>query len=103
MNQAGTYLAENGTTKLIETLASHTAAPIARLINQIAARYTVQVSEKFVAQAVPVIGAAAGASINVIFITHFQKMATAHFTLRRLERKYNRELIQDVYNQVLVE
>ncbi|MEH6408128.1 MAG: EcsC family protein [Leeuwenhoekiella sp.] len=103
MNQAGTFLAENGTTKLIEALASQTAAPIARLINQVAARYTVQVSEKFVAQAVPVIGAAAGASINIIFITHFQKMATAHFTLRRLERKYNRELIREVYNQVLVE
>ena len=102
MNQAGTYIAENGTVKILDVLASQTSTPIARLINQVAARYSLQVSEKFAAQAIPVIGAAAGASINVIFISHFQKMATAHFTLRRLERKYGREVIQQTYNQIFI-
>lgn len=98
MNQASSYIAENGTKKIIETITSQTAAPIAKLINQVAARFSVQVGEKFAAQAIPVIGAAAGASINVLFISHFQKMATAHFTLRRLERKYSKELIKENYN-----
>ncbi|MEH6659467.1 EcsC family protein [Leeuwenhoekiella marinoflava] len=100
MNQASSYIAENGTKKIIETITSQTAAPIAKLINQIAARFSVQVGEKFVAQAIPVIGAAAGASINVLFISHFQKMATAHFTLRRLERKYSKELIEETYTHL---
>ena len=100
MNQTSTYIAENGTKKIIETLASQTAAPIGKLINQIAAKFSVQVSEKFAVQAIPVIGAAAGASINILFITHFQKMATGHFTLIRLERKYSKKLIQETYNRL---
>ncbi|MBA82753.1 MULTISPECIES: EcsC family protein [unclassified Leeuwenhoekiella] len=103
MNQASAYVAENGTKKIIETLATQTTGPISKLISQVAARFSVQVSEKFAAQAIPVIGAAAGASINVLFIKHFQKMATAHFTLRRLERKYSRALIQNTYNEIEVE
>ncbi|MCC4214775.1 EcsC family protein [Leeuwenhoekiella parthenopeia] len=103
MNQASAYVADNGTKKIIETLASQTAGPISKLITQVAARFSVQVSEKFAAQAIPVIGAAAGASINVLFIKHFQKIATAHFTLRRLERKYSRELIQKKYNEIEIE
>ncbi|MFI8379197.1 EcsC family protein [Leeuwenhoekiella sp. NPDC079379] len=100
MNQTSVYIAENGTKNIIETLASQTAAPLAKLINQVAARFSVQVSEKFAAQAIPVLGAAAGASINVLFISHFQKMATAHFTLRRLERKYSKALIQETYEHI---
>ena len=99
MNQTSAYIAENGTKKIIESLASQTAAPIAKLINQVAARFSVQVTEKFAAQTIPVIGAAAGASINILFITHFQKIATAHFSLRRLERKYSKYLIQQTYQQ----
>ncbi|MDP5043897.1 MAG: EcsC family protein, partial [Leeuwenhoekiella sp.] len=64
MNQTSVYIAENGTKNIIEALASQTAAPLAKLINQVAARFSVQVSEKFAAQAIPVLGAAAGASIN---------------------------------------
>lgn len=100
MNQTSIYIAENGTKNIIEALASQTAAPLAKLINQVAARFSVQVSEKFAAQAIPVLGAAAGASINVLFISHFQKMATAHFTLRRLERKYSKALIQETYEHI---
>lgn len=100
MNQASSYIAENGAVKILDVIASQTATPIARLINQVATRYSLQVGEKFAAQAIPVLGAAAGASINIVFISHFQKMATAHFTLRRLERKYGKEFIQQTYKQL---
>jgi hypothetical protein len=46
---------------------------------------------------VPVVGAAGGATVNVLFITHFQAMAGGHFTVRRLERKYGAELVQARY------
>jgi len=51
------------------------------------------VSEKVAAQAIPLIGAAGGALINTIFIDHFQNMARGHFIIRRLERRYDKDLI----------
>ncbi|HEA31553.1 MAG TPA: EcsC family protein [Leeuwenhoekiella sp.] len=49
MNQAGSYIAKNGTSKIIETLAAQSSAPLAQAINQVAARYSLQVGEKFMA------------------------------------------------------
>ena len=98
MGHASTYIAENGTKKILEAIAAQTASPVAKLINQIAARYSIQVTEKFATQAIPIIGAAAGASLNLIFTTHFQKIATAHFNIRRLERKYGMDAVRGVYN-----
>ncbi|WP_031427319.1 EcsC family protein [Flavimarina sp. Hel_I_48] len=100
MSHASTYIANNGTSRVIETLAAQSSAPLAKVIGQVSARYSLQVSEKFMAQLLPVVGGVAGASINVLFIAHFQKMATAHFTLRRLERKYGRSFIQGSYAQL---
>lgn len=68
-----------------------------QLIAAIASRFSIQVSEKFVAQAIPVLGAAGGASINLAFINHFQNMAKAHFTIRRLERQYGEAIVKKAY------
>jgi len=54
------------------------APPIVRLITQVAARFQVQVSQKVAAQAVPIIGAASGALINLLFTDHFQDMSRGH-------------------------
>jgi len=45
----------------------------------------------------PAIGAVGGALINSIFINHFQDMAEGHFVVRRLERLYDKELVQEEY------
>ena len=74
---------------------------VTKFITQIAARFSVLITEKFIAQAIPIIGAVGGGSINFIFVDHFQKMATAHFTIRRLERKYDQEMVMKVYNEVI--
>ena len=71
-----------------------------RLIAQLATRFGVNVSEKAAAQAVPVIGAAGGAVINVLFIDHFQDMARGHFTVRKLERIYSSERIREEYERL---
>ncbi|MBC2838306.1 EcsC family protein [Robiginitalea sp. SC105] len=76
------------------------ANPLAKAIGQIAGRFSVQVTEKFAAQAVPVIGAFGGAAINTAFITHFQNMAEAHFSVRRLERKYGMEAVEAAYHKI---
>lgn len=74
-----------------------TAPAMIRLIGQIAARFSIPVTEKAAAQAVPVVGAAGGAIINILFIDHFQDAAKGHFVIRRLERIYGQGTVLEAY------
>ncbi|MBE0614563.1 MAG: EcsC family protein [Burkholderiales bacterium] len=77
---------------------AHQGAPaMVRLIALIAARFSVVVSEKAAAQAVPVLGAFGGAAINTVFIDHFQDMAKGHFIVRRLERAHGAAEVERTY------
>ncbi|WP_338357510.1 EcsC family protein [Yeosuana marina] len=96
---ASNYVAKNGVQGLNKILAESTN-PLVKLIAVIAARYSVQVSEKFVAQAIPIMGAVGGGTINLVFINHFQNIAKAHFTIRKLERKYGNDLVMSTYNNI---
>ncbi len=71
-----------------------------KLIASVAARFSVQVSEKFAGQAVPVIGAAAGALINILFIDHFQDMARGHFVYQRLTRAHGEATVKEAYQKI---
>ncbi|MDY6790929.1 MAG: EcsC family protein [Thermodesulfobacteriota bacterium] len=93
VTKAAEYLTEKG-------LAEEGAPALVRLIMQIAERFSIQVSEKAAAQAVPAIGAAGGAIINTLFIDHFQDMARGHFIIRRLERKYGKATVEATYKSV---
>jgi hypothetical protein len=73
------------------------ASPVANLISRIAARFSVRVTESMAAKAVPVLGAASGAAINTLFMSHFQDMAWAHFTVRRLERRFGGAMVKQRY------
>ncbi|GJE29316.1 hypothetical protein LKMONMHP_4196 [Methylobacterium organophilum] len=73
------------------------APALMRFSAQIAARFGLVVSQKVAAQAVPLIGAVGGAAVNTAFMDHFQSMARAHFTVRRLERSYGKEAIRQAY------
>ena len=88
------YLAERG--------AAREGAPaLLRLILPIAERFGVQVGEKAAAEAVPVLGAAGGAAINLLFMDHFQDMARGHFIYRRLERAYGADVVAAAYRGLL--
>lgn len=81
-------------------IATESAPALVRLVGMISARFKVQVSQKAAAQAIPVLGAAGGAAINIAFTNHFQHIATAHFGLRRLERQYSPELIRAAWDRI---
>lgn len=70
------------------------APVLVRLIATIAERFGIQVTEKVLAQGVPVAGAIGGAGINLMFIDHFQDMARGHFVVKRLEKKYGKEVVK---------
>ncbi len=59
------------------------------LIRSAAGRFGIVVSEKFLAQAVPVAGAVAGGALNYAFTDYYQTMARVHFCLRSLDRRTN--------------
>ena len=73
-----------------------------KFVSTIASRFGLTVSEKLIAQAIPVIGSAGGAAINLMFIQHFQDMAEGHFTVKRLENKYGEEAIEKIYHEIAI-
>jgi hypothetical protein len=93
MADAVRFLAKRG-------VIDESAPALVRLIAQIGSRFGVTVSQKFAAQALPVLGALGGASINLMFIQHFQRMAKSHFSVRHLERQYGRVTIEAEYQEL---
>ncbi len=83
-----------------QSVAQQGAPAIVRLITQVASRFSIVVSQKAAAQAVPVVGAVGGAVINTLFIGHFQDMGKGHFTVRRLERIHGAGVIEPIYRKL---
>ena len=107
--ESGYFAARAALAKSISEAAAHVAkkglsqkgAPaIVKLIAQVAARFSIVVSEKAAAQAVPVVGALGGAVINSLFIDHFQDMGRGHFIIRRLERLHGQEEVRRLYEEL---
>jgi hypothetical protein len=88
---AAAYVAQQG-------LSKEGAPALLSFLSNVASRFGLEVSEKAAAQLVPVVGAAGGLALNVLFTTHFQKLAQGHFIVRRLERKYGTAVIRRQYD-----
>ncbi|WP_297839736.1 EcsC family protein [Pseudomonas sp.] len=85
-------------TKTISNLSPGQAGKwLAILIEKVATRFGFTISSKFAVQAVPVIGAFTGATINALFTDFYQGMARGHFIVKRLEDKYGYEQIKSEY------
>ena len=69
--------------------------PLVMLMSEAAAASGVRISQKLALQAVPLIGAAGGALVNGAFMAHYEGLARAHFTIRRLERTYGEAMIRE--------
>jgi len=93
VSEAASYLTGRGT-------ASMAAPALVRFVAQIGAHFGVAVSQKLVAQTVPLIGAAGGAAINYAFADHFQTIARGHFTVMRLERRYGERIVRAEYDRL---
>ncbi|MEO8664879.1 MAG: EcsC family protein [Ignavibacteria bacterium] len=87
---AGKYILKKG-------IINESAPAIVSYISKIASRFGVIVSEEVAAKSVPIIGSVSGGTINLVFMNHFQKMAEGHFTVMKLERKYGKEKVMEIY------
>ena len=66
------------------TITGHT---VQALIARVAPRLSASMAQKLAAQAVPVLGAVAGATINYHFTRYYQEIARVHFGLLRLSQE----------------
>ncbi|KFG94825.1 peptidase [Burkholderia paludis] len=81
-------------------IAAHSSAAVFKLVQTVASRFSVQVTEQMAAKSIPAIGAVLGATVNTLFIDHFQQMAHGHFTVRRLERRYGPAAVKAAYQAI---
>jgi hypothetical protein len=93
MSAAVAHIADQG-------LHAESGPVVFRLINAVASRFGISVSQRAATQLVPVIGAIGAAAVNTIFMQHFQSMARAHFIVRRLERKYGKAFVRASYESL---
>jgi hypothetical protein len=78
------------------------APPIVRLIAAIAPRLGINLSAQVAVKTLPIVSALTGAGVNVLFMNHFQEMARGHFAVKRLERTYGRDLVEQQYNALIL-
>ena len=93
VTEAARFIAERGVIK-------EGGPVLVRFISQVASRFGVEVTQKVAAQTFPVIGALGGAAVNYAFIEHFQEVARGHFTVRRLERVYGKNVVRAEYERL---
>jgi EcsC protein family len=102
INQAATFMATKSPEAVADALLSKGSAPaLVEFINRIAAAFSLPVSEKFVAQSIPIIGIASGAAINNAFTDYYNDVARFHFGMRQLGRRYGQELVDAEYRRQL--
>jgi hypothetical protein len=93
-----TRAAEFVTAHGVREAAGKKGAPaLVRLLAAVAERLGVSIADKSAAQLVPVAGAVGGAAVNALFLGHYQDVARAHFTVRRLERAHGEEAVRRAY------
>jgi hypothetical protein len=90
ITDAATYLSRYG-------LTADGAPPVVRLLARLASRFSTDVSAQAVARALPLVSAATAASLNVLFINHYQSVATGHFIVKRLEKVYGQAAVEEKY------
>lgn len=66
-----------------------TGATVHGVIARVAPRLATVLGQKLAAQAVPVVGAVAGAATNFAYTSYYQEMAHVHFSLKRLSETHN--------------
>jgi hypothetical protein len=97
VQQSAQFIARASAEEVSQLLARGGAPVLIQLVVRIASRFNVTVAQKALAQAVPMLGAAGGAFVNVAFTDHFNSVARYHFGIRKLERLYGMESVQSIY------
>ncbi|MEJ6398360.1 EcsC family protein [Yoonia sp. 208BN28-4] len=88
-------------TSFVGARLSLSGAALHKLIAKIAPKFAAVLSQKLATQAVPILGAAAGAGTNFAFVDYYVSMAHVHFGLRKIARDHGDEAVLDEFHRVL--
>lgn len=80
---------------------SLTGPALQGVLAKVAPRFAAVLSQKLASQAVPLLGAAAGAGTNYAFTDYYTEMAHVHFSLRALCRDYDDAQTLDEFHRSL--
>jgi hypothetical protein len=101
MTEAAKSLSKIAADRAAKNLSAKTAGKwVAQLIDAIATRFGIVITEKAALQAAPFLGAFTGATVNSLFMDFYQDTARGHFTVLRLEEKYGMEAIKNEFENV---
>ena len=89
-------------TTFIGARLSLSGAAVSGLIRKVAPRFAAVLSQKLATQAVPIIGAAAGAGTNYAFVDYYVRLAHVHFGLRQMGRIYGEQAVNDAFHEALL-
>ncbi|MBU2992031.1 EcsC family protein [Octadecabacter sp. 1_MG-2023] len=76
-------------------------AAINKLISKVAPQFATVLGQKLAGQAVPILGAAAGAGTNYTFVSYYTDIAHVHFGLRSLGRDFGENEVADAFHEEL--
>jgi hypothetical protein len=99
LNEAAGFMANKSAKEIMVAIESGSAPVLIQFIKSVAARFEIVVSEKLMAEAVPILGAIGGGFINAAFTDYFSDAARFHFGLRALENRYGRDAIEGRSNK----
>lgn len=88
-------------TSFIGARLSLSGVALNKLLSKIAPRFATVIGQKLAGQAVPVLGAAAGAGTNYAFIDYYTEIAHVHFGLRTLARDFGEDQVLDHFHAEL--
>ena len=98
-HEAAAFLSHTSGRDALRAIEKRSAPVLMKFLTTIATRFEIVVSEKLVAEALPVIGAIGGGMINAAFTEYFSDTARFHFGLRALERRHGRVAIEKCYHE----
>jgi len=87
----------------VSTRLALTNGAMQTLIARVTPKLAMVLGQKLAAQAVPVIGAVAGASINYAYLGYYQEVAHVHFGLRKLSIDagiHHDDLVQELQHRM---
>lgn len=88
-------------TAFLGARATLTGPALQAVIARIAPRVAAVLGQKLAGQAVPLLGAAAGAGTNYAFLRYYTEIAHVHFGLKKLTRQHGVEAILDHFHAEL--
>jgi len=90
-------------TSFIGARLSLSGVAVNKLIRTIAPRFAALLTQKLASQAVPILGAAAGAGTNYAFMQYYVEIAHVHFGLRQIARRHGDDAVLEVFHKALAD